>query len=57
MKIELAFIVLGITALLAIALNQVQVTFSTALTVCISLSFTLKVNIKLRKQAGLLFCN
>ncbi len=57
MKIELAFIVLGITALLAIALNQVQVTFSTALTVSISLSFTLKVNIKLRKQAGLLFCN
>ena len=57
MKIELAFIVLGIIALLAIAFNQVQVTFSTALTVSISLSFTLKVNTKLRKQAGLLFCN
>ena len=57
MKIELAFIVLGIIALLAIAFNQVQVTFSTALTVSISLSFTLKMNIKLRKQAGLLFCN
>lgn len=57
MKIELAFIVLGIIALLAIAFNQVQVTFSTALTVSISLSFTLKMNTKLRKQAGLLFCN
>ena len=56
MKIELAFIVLGIIALLAIAFNQVQVTFSTALTVSISLSFTLKMNTKLRKQAGLLFC-
>ena len=56
MNIEFAFIVFGIIALMAIAFNQVEVTFSTALTISIPLSLTLKMNTQLRKQAELLFC-
>lgn len=56
MKIESVLKLLGITALLAIAMNQVQESVNAALTISFSLSLTLKMNTQLRKQAGLLFC-
>ncbi len=56
MKIESVLKLLGITALLAFAMNQVQESVSAALTISFSISLTLKMNTRLRKQAGLLFC-
>lgn len=55
MKIESVLKLLGITALLAFAINQVQDSVSAALTISFSISLTLKMNTQLRTKAGLLF--
>ncbi len=55
MKIESVLKLLGITALLAFAINQVQESVSAALTISFSISLTLKMNTQLRTKAGLLF--
>ncbi len=57
MNIESVLKLLGITALLAFAMNQVQESVSAALTISFSISLTLKMNTQLRKQAGLIFCH
>lgn len=57
MKIKSIYLLLSFLALLASAINQAQASLSIALTINFSVSFTLKMNTQLRKQAELLFCN
>ncbi len=56
MKIKSIYLLASSLALLASAMNQAQASLSIALTINFSVSFTLKMNTQLRKQAGLLFC-